>query len=102
MYIEVLFIFNFFLDFLLLMTTNILLKRRTKIFNLIVGAFIGSLSIIILFLNINSIQLLILKVYLSILMNLFTFYYKNFKYTIYNILVFYLVSISIGGFLYLF
>ena len=102
MYIELLFIFNFFLDFLLLMTTNILLKRKAKIFNLIIGAFIGSLSIIILFLNINTLQLLILKIYLSILMNLFTFYYKNFKYTIYNILVFYLVSISIGGFLYLF
>ncbi len=101
MYIEVLFFFNFFLDFLLLMTTSILLKRRTKIFNLIIGAFIGSLSIIILFLNINSMQLLILKIYLSILMNLFTFYYKNFKYTIYNVLVFYLVSISVGGFLYL-
>ena len=80
MYIEILFLFNFFLDFLILMTTSILLKRNAKIFNLLVGAFIGSLSIIILFLNINSIQLLILKVYLSILMNLFTFYYKNFKY----------------------
>ena len=102
MYIESLFFFNFFLDFLLLMTTSILLKRNAKLFNLILGAFIGSLSIIILFLNINSIQLLILKVYLSILMNLFTFYYKNFKYTIYNILVFYFVSISVGGFLYLF
>ena len=102
MYIEVLLFFNFFLDFLILMTTSILLKRKTKIFNLIIGAFIGSLSIIILFLNINSLQLIILKIYLSILMNLFTFYYKNFKYTIYNILVFYLVSISVGGFLYLF
>ena len=100
MYIEILFLFNFFLDFLILMTTSILLKRNAKIFNLLVGAFIGSLSIIILFLNINSIQLLILKVYLSILMNLFTFYYKSIRYTVYNIVVFYFVSISIGGFLY--
>lgn len=84
------------------MATSILLKRNVKIFNLLIGAFIGSLSIIILFLKINTIQLLILKIYLSIIMNLFTFYYKNFRYTIYNILVFYFVSISIGGFLYLF
>ena len=102
MYIEVLFLFNFFIDMLILMVVSILLKRKIKLFNLILGAFIGSLSIVILFLNISNIQAIILKVYLSILMNLFTFYYKNFKYTIYNILIFYLVSISVGGFLYLF
>ena len=69
MYIEVLFFFNFFLDFLLLMTTSILLKRKAKLFNLIIGAFIGSLSIIILFLNINSLQLLILKIMVCLLVD---------------------------------
>ena len=102
MYIEILFLFNLFLDFLILMTINVLLKRKAKVFNLLLGAFIGSLSIIILFLNINSIQGIILKIYLSILMNLFTFYYKNLKYTVYNIITFYIVSISLGGFLYFF
>lgn len=101
MYIESLFFLNFFLDFLILMTTSILLKRNVKVINLIIGAFIGSLSIIILFLNINIYQGIILKIYLSIIMNLFTFYYKNIKYTARNIITFYFVSISIGGFLYL-
>lgn len=100
-YVDVVLFLNFVFDFLILLTTSIVLRRKTKMFNLLLGAFIGSLSIIILFLNINSIQLFIIKVYLSILMNLFCFYYKDFKYTITNIGVFYVVSILLGGFLYL-
>lgn len=100
-YVDVILFLNFIFDFLLLLTTSIVLKRKAKIFNLLIGAFIGSLSIFVLFLNINSIQLFIIKVYLSILMNLFAFYYKNIKYTLTNIGIFYVVSILFGGFLYL-
>ncbi len=101
MYIECLFLLNFFLDFLILMTTSTILKRKVKIFNLIIGSFLGSFSILLLFININIIQGIILKIYLSIIMNLFTFYYKDLKYTAYNIITFYVVSITLGGFLYL-
>ncbi len=100
-YIDGVLFINFAFDFLLLLTTSIVLKRNVKIFNIILGAFIGSLSTLVLFFNINSIQLFIIKIYLSILMNLFTFYYKDLKYTLTNIGVFYIVSILLGGFLYL-
>ncbi len=100
-YIDGVLFINFAFDFLLLLTTAIILKRNVKIFNIIIGAFLGSLSVLILFFPINSIQLFIIKVYLSILMNLATFYYKNLKYTLINILTFYLVSILLGGFLYM-
>lgn len=100
-YIDGILLLNFVFDFLLLLTTSIVLKRNAKIFNIIVGAFIGSLSILILFIKINTINLLIIKIYLSIIMNLITFKYKDIKYTITNIVTFYIVSILLGGFLYL-
>ncbi len=100
-YIDGVLFLNFAFDFLLLLATSIVLKRNTKIFNIILGAFIGSLSTLVLFFNITNIQLFIIKIYLSILMILFTFYYKNLKYTLINIGTFYIVSILLGGFLYL-
>lgn len=100
-YIDGVLFLNFAFDFLLLLTTAVVLKRHVKVFNLVIGAFIGSLSTLVLFFNINSAELFIIKVYLSILMNLLTFYYKDFKYTLTNITTFYLVSILLGGFLYL-
>ena len=100
-YIDVLLFLNFAFDFLLLLTTSVVLKRNAKMFNLFVGAFIGSFSILVLFLNVNSVQLFLIKIYLSILMCLFAFHYKNLKYLLVNVGIFYLVSILLGGFLYL-
>lgn len=100
-YIDGILFLNFVFDFLLLITTALALKRKVKIFNIILGAFIGSLSTLILFFKVNSIQLFLIKIYLSIIMNLVTFYYKDFKYTVINITTFYLVSILLGGFLYM-
>lgn len=100
-YIDGVLFLNFAFDFLLLLTTSLVLKRNVKLFNIILGAFIGSLSTLVLFFNIQTIQLFIIKVYLSILMVLFTFYYKDLKYTLINIGTFYIISILLGGFLYL-
>lgn len=100
-YIDGVLFLNFAFDFLLLLTTSLVLKRNVKLFNIILGAFIGSLSTLVLFFNIQTIQLFIIKVYLSILMILFTFYYKDLKYTLINIGTFYIISILLGGFLYL-
>lgn len=100
-YIDGVLFLNFAFDFILLLTTKIVLKRNIKMFNIILGAFIGSLSTLVLFFKITTIQLFIIKIYLSILMILFTFYYKDLKYTITNLGVFYILSILLGGFLYL-
>ena len=94
-------ILNFFLDFLLLLTVNIILKRNIKINKILIGAFVGGLSILFLFLNINSILLFLFKVLISFIMILITFNYKNIKYTLVNLLYLYMSSIILGGFLYL-
>ena len=100
-YLDLIMILNFFLDFALLLTVSIILKRNIKLTKLMLGAFFGGLSIIILFLNINNILLFILKVLISILMILISFGYRNIKYTLVNLLYLYMSSIILGGFLYL-
>ena len=96
---EVLFL-NFFFDFLLLFSVQILLKRNVKILRIVLGAFVGSLTILVLFFKISSLQLFFIKLYLSILMILITFGYRNLKTFLVNIVMFYIVSIFLGGFLY--
>ena len=68
---------------------------------LLLGAFIGSISVLTLFIKINSIQLFIIKIIISILMTITSFKYKNIKYTLKNILYLYISSIVLGGALYL-
>lgn len=102
MYIESIFILDFWINFLIIYATSIVLKRKIKLFNAILSSFIGSISVIILFLNISEIQRIILKIYFSILIILFAFKYKNLKYTFINLTTFYLINIVLGGVFYLF
>lgn len=102
MYIESIFILDFWINLLIIYATSIILKRKVKLFNVILSSFIGSISVIILFLNISEIQRIILKIYFSILIVLFAFNYKNLKYTFINLITFYFINIMLGGVLYLF
>ncbi len=100
-YIDIVLLLNLFFDFTMLFTVNYLLKRRIKLYRILLGSIIGSLSILFLFIKISSFELFVYKVIISILMIITTFDYKNIKYTIKNIIYLYLVSIFLGGFLYL-
>ena len=100
-YIDLILILNFFLDFLLLVSTGILLKRKINIKLITISSFIGSLSILLLFFNINSIELFIFKFLLSLIMIFISFPKINIKYITYNLIVFYIVSIFLGGVLYM-
>lgn len=99
-YIDLVFLINFILDLLLLLTVNITLKRYTKIRRLIFGSLFGSISLLTLIIPLNRIMLFIFKLLMSIIMCLISFGYKNIKYTFYNILYLYMTSIILGGFLY--
>lgn len=100
-YVDGLLFLNFFFDFILLLTTSIVLKRNVKMFRIILGAFFGSLSILVLFFKVNSIELFVIKIYLSFLMCIVTFGYRSFKSFIRLEVTFYIISILLGGFLYL-
>lgn len=100
-YLDLVMMLNFIIDFLLLMTVSIILKRNVSINRLLIGSFIGGISILFLFININSIELFIYKIIISILMCLITFKYISIKYTLINLGYLYITSIILGGFLYL-
>ena len=100
-YLDLVMILNFSIDFILLLTVSIILKRNVRLTRIMLGSFIGGLSILFLFFNINSFILFIFKTLISVLMILTTFGYKTIKYTLVNILYLYMSSIILGGFLYL-
>ena len=99
-YLDLVMILNFVIDFLLLMSVSIILKRKASVNRLLIGSFIGGLSIIFLFLNISSLELFIYKISISIIMTVIAFKYINIKYTLINLLYLYMSSIILGGFLY--
>ena len=100
-YLDLVMILNFFIDFILLLSVKIILKRNIKLNKIILGSFIGGLSILLLFFNINSLFLFFTKIIISILMIITSFGYKNIKYTLVNFLYLYMSSIILGGFFYL-
>ena len=100
-YIDLILLLNFGFDFLLLLSVSLILKRNTELYKLLLGAFIGSISVLTLFIKINSMQLFLIKIIISILMTITSFKYKNIKYTLKNILYLYISSIVLGGALYL-
>ena len=98
MYIEIIFIVNFLLDYMILYGTKRLLKRKNSNTRLLLGSILGSTTTVLLFININNIELIIIKIIISILMNIISFGRKElFK----NILYFYLISILLAGSIYL-
>ena len=99
-YVDLIILLNFFLDFILLLSVSLILKRNVKISRIFLGAFVGGISILFLFINISSTILFFVKILISTLMVMITFSYKNIKYTLNNLIYLYLISIILGGFLY--
>lgn len=99
-YLDYVFFINFIFDFLLLLSVTIILKRNIKISKIVFGSLIGGLSIFSLFIKINSIQLFFLKLFISILMVVITFDFKNIYYTFKNLVFLYMSSMVLGGTLY--
>lgn len=99
-YLDLILFLNFAFDFLLLLSVALILRRKVTLNRLLTGSFIGSLTILVLFININSFWLFMIKIFFSILMVLVTFGFESWKYTLKNILFLYTSSILLGGFLY--
>lgn len=97
-YIDLVFIINFILDFYILSGVKFLLKLKTKFLRIILGSLVGSISLFILFFKLSTLELNILKIILSVLMILVTFGKKDF---LRNFFYLYVVSIVLGGTIYL-
>lgn len=99
-YLDLIFLLNFGMDFLILLTISLVLRRNIKLRRIILGSVLGALSIFLLFININSIILILFKLIISSFIIIVTFGYKDIKYFFNNLVYFYTISIILGGFLY--
>lgn len=100
-YLDLIIIINFIIDTLLLISVDLLLKRKTKIKRIILASFIGSLSTLMLFFINNNIILLMFKLLTSVFMVIIAFKYISFKYFKDNLFWLYIISIILGGSIYL-
>lgn len=99
MYIDLFFIFNVIIDYIIIMSTSILLKRRTSYIRMILSSLIGGISSLVLFTSLNKIVIEIVSI---VIMVLISFGYKGIRYLINNILYMYILSTLLGGIIYLF
>ena len=99
-YLDLIYIVNLIFDFVLLFLVSYFLKRRIKLYKILLGSLVGSFSVIFLFLPLSNISLLFLKIITSILMIVTTFGYRNKEYFKKNFLYLYIISIIMGGILY--
>lgn len=97
-YLDLVFFINFFFDFLILYATKVVLKETTSCKRIVLGSLFGSLTIFLLFLSLSNFLLLLFKLVISVLIILITFGKDNF---FSDFLYFYLISMILGGFLYL-
>ncbi len=100
-YIDLIIILNMLIDILLLFCVAIILRRQTTFKRLLISSLVGSLTIFILFLNVNNFFIFLVKIIVSFLMVIIAFKFRNLKYTIRNMFYLYTSSIVLGGFLYL-
>ena len=97
-YIDLLFIINFFIDLLILMGLSKVLKYKIKTLRLLIATLFGTIATTILFINMNIYLLNIIKLIISIIMILIGFGKKQ---LLKKLFYFYVISIIIGGSIYL-
>ena len=100
-YIDLLILLNIGLDFILLLSISVILKRNVKLKKILLGSLFGGLTIIILFFKMSSLTSTLFKIILGFFMIIITFGYKNLKYTLNNFYYLIVNSIILGGGLYL-
>ena len=98
-YLDLYFIFNVIMDMIIITSVSILLRRKTNYFKIILSSLIGGISSLLLFSNINSILLQIISI---IFMSITSYGYKSIRYTTRNIIYVYILSVLLGGIIYLF
>lgn len=97
-YVDLVFLINFIMDFYILSGVKFLLKLDTKIIRILFGSLIGTLSLFLLFFHLSIFLLNLFKIIISLLMVLVTFG----KYKFLNRLFYlYVISIFLGGSIYL-
>lgn len=95
-YIEIVVLLNFLLDFMILYGTKRILRRKCSFYRIILSSLIGSITIFTIWIPISTIGMILFKICISFFMNIIAFGKSRlFENTFY----FYLLSIIFGGFI---
>lgn len=100
-YIEFIFILNLWIDFLLLLSLTLVLKKKTSLKKIIFASTLGSSLSFIFLLKISTNISLLYKFIVSIIMIIISFNFNDLKTFIQDVIYFYLLSIILAGFVYL-
>lgn len=98
-YIDLFFLFNAIMDFIIITGVGIILKRRSNYIRILLSSLVGGVISLCLFTNINNILIDIIGIMIIVFIS---YGYKNIRYYINNIIYAYIISILIGGVIYLF
>ena len=94
-YVDIIFVENIILDFIILFTVKIICGGKTKILRILIGSIIGStFSVIDMVVGFNNV---IYNFVISLIIILISFGFRNQKYFIKRLGVFYLTSVTFGG-----
>ena len=97
-YIDIIFLENLFMNYIILFATGTIIKSPIKIIRTFISSTIGSIYAIISYMSILEIySSTILKIILSITMVYIAFNSKNLKQLLKQLIIFYLTSFTFGG-----
>lgn len=100
-YIDLLVFENIVLNYLVLLATSYILNRLVKLPKILLSSFFGCIPLIFLFTSLKTSIVFFITLCFSIIMAIIAFQYKDIKYTISNVIYMYLISIFLGGSIYL-
>ena len=100
-YIDLLFLQDLLINYVILYTTGIILNRITKFKKIFLSSLVGTISLIFLFCNLNNYTIGLISFAFSLIMSIIAFSYKDIIYTIKNAIYMYLISVFLAGSIYL-
>ena len=100
-YVDLLVIEDLFLNYIIILSTGLLLNRITKFKKVFLSSVIGTIPLIFLFLDIKNTIILLINITFCAIMSVTAFKYQNIIYTLKNIIYMYFISIFLAGTMYL-
>ena len=100
-YLDYVFFINFLFDLILLYSISIILKRNASLKRILLASLFGGLSTFLLFLPVLHFIYFFLKIISALIMLIIAFKFKDVKYTTLNLIYLMIMSVIVGGTLYL-
>ena len=97
-YIDIIFLENLFMNYIIIFATGIIIKSQIKIFRTLLSSSIGSIYAVLSYMSMMEIcSNIFLKIILSIAMTYIAFKPSNIKIFFKELIIFYLTSFTFGG-----